>query len=152
MDDGTTRYFRAGVAERYNPSRFPGESSEIYILREPAVSQNCAHFVLMVGQLLRKADYHSQVDVYIAITAAKGAQSASWYMGKGYERYFLGIGQRPVLDTDDFRDQHRVTADQMLTEPTVVAAALLARVARLIRPPELQYFSAPRTAPMTFQR
>lgn len=137
LDDGTTRYFRAAVAERYDPSRFPGESSEVYILREPAVSQICAHFVLMVGQLLRKADYHNHVDVYIAITGAKGAQSASWYMGKGYERYFLGIGQRPVLDTDDFRDQHRVTADQMLTEPTVVAAALMARVARLLRPPEL---------------
>jgi hypothetical protein len=137
LDDGTTRYFRADLAQQYNPSRFPGDANDVYILREPAMAQISAHFILMVGQILRRADYHGQVDVYIAVTGAKGAQSASWYMGSGYERYFLGMGIRPTLDTDDFRDQHRTTAERMLQEPTAIAAALVARVARLIRPPEL---------------
>jgi hypothetical protein len=137
QDDGTTRYFRAELAEQYNPSRFPGETGDIYILREPAMAQICAHFIHMVGQLLARGGYNGQVDLYVALTGAKGAQSASWYMGRGYERYFIGLGVRPTLDTDDFRDQHRTNAAQMLTEPTVIVAALVARVARLIRPPEL---------------
>lgn len=137
LDDGTTRYFRAELAHLYNPSRFPGDADDLYILREPAMAQICAHFVLMVGQLFARAAYTGQVDVYVALTGARGAQSASWYMGKGYERYFPGLGVRPTLDTDDFRDQHRTSSERMLEEPTMVATALVARVARLVRPPQL---------------
>lgn len=137
LDDGTTRYFRAELAQQYSAFRFPGDADDVYILREPAMAQICAHFILMVGQLLHRAEYHGQVDIYVALTGANGAQSASWYMGSGYERYFVGVGMRPTLDTHDFRDQHRTTAEQMLQVPTALAAALVARVARLIRPPEL---------------
>ena len=137
LDDGTTRYFRAELAHKYNPSRWEGEREDLYILREPAMSQICAQFILMVGQLLSKGGYDGQVDLYLALTGAKGAQSASWYMGRGYERYFPGIGMRSIVPTDDFRDQHRTTVDKMLTGPTTVAAALVSRVTRLIRPPDL---------------
>lgn len=134
LDDGTTRHFRAEVAEMY---RINATSDPFLILREPAVAQMTAHFILMVGQLLTKGGYNGQVDILMAITGAKGAQSASWYMGEGYERYFLEHQACPALPTDDFRDQHRTAAEQMLQEPTTVATALIARLARLIRPPEL---------------
>jgi hypothetical protein len=123
LDDGT--------------SRFGGDAAGIYILREPAMAQISAHFILMAGQLLARAGYKGQVDLSLALTGAKGAQSASWYMGRGYEHYFPGMGVRATLDTDDFRDQHRVTADQMLNEPTLMAAILVSRLARVIRPPQL---------------
>lgn len=101
------------------------------------MAQICAHFVLMVGQLLARAGHSGQVDVYITLTGVKGAHSASWYMGRGYERNFTGIGVRPTVDTDDFRDHHRTSTQQMLEEPTTVAGALVARLARVIRPPQL---------------
>jgi hypothetical protein len=137
LDDGTTRYFRAALAQPLSMNPFIPNSGTVYVLREPAMSQIIAHFARMVGQLLDRGGYSGQVDLYVALTGAAGAQSASWYGGRGHERYFPGMGVRATVPDDDFREQLRTSVKQMLEEPTAIAAALVGRIARIVRPPEL---------------
>lgn len=134
MNDGTTRYFRASLADVFTPQGVMPEVGPVFIIRETSVAQIAAHFILMAGQLLSKGNYRGQVEFHVALTGAKGAESASRYMGRGYEMRMFGLGTRPTVPTNDFRDWTRTTAERALNEPVEVARELLTRLLRLIRP------------------
>ena len=133
LDDGPVRSSTPKVAHQHLPNASSPDSKPILHPCEPAVGQICAHFILMVDQLLRRGDYGGRVDAYLALSGASGAHSASWYMNEA-AAVLTGIGRRSTLPDDNFRDHARVTAEKMLNEPVEVTNELVRRLARLIRP------------------
>lgn len=123
LDDGTSRYFHAAIAEQSHDNRR-------YVIRDTAVVQMTAHFVLMVGRLLDAGGYHGLVELSVAITGAAGAVSAEWFGGV---RTFP-MGRIPSVPSDDYRDRLRLPANRLLEEPCEVAASLLSRLLRALRP------------------
>jgi hypothetical protein len=130
LDNGLTRYFRAAIAS--DETIFPGSSQLRYAIRDPAASQIIARLSHMTGSFLRKAQYQGLVDVYVAILGAQGAISAQWATRGG--GMFPTPGGVPQVTTDDYRNEVRVSVDELADEPLAVSEKLLDRLLRTIRP------------------
>jgi hypothetical protein len=85
----------------------------------------------MTGHFLPKAQYQGLVDVYVAIVGAQGAISADWFMRSG--GMFPVPGNVPAVSTSDYRNEVRVSVDQLADEPLDVSGRLLGRLLRTIR-------------------
>lgn len=129
LDEGTCRYFRAAVAEQR-------EDVGQFVVRDTSVAQIAAHFSFMAGRLLGAGGYHGPVELSVAIIGAKGAVSAEWFGGVRTPP----LGAYPAIPFDDYRDRLRVQASRLADEPCDVAAALLSRLLRALRP---RYFPDP---------
>jgi hypothetical protein len=123
LDDGTSRYFHAAVAEQ-------DDRKGRYVIRDTAVAQLASHFVLMVGRLLDAGGYHGPVELSVAITGADGAVSAEWFNGVR----MLPVRPLPAVPSDDYRDRLRAPVSRLMDEPCEVAASLLSRLLRALRP------------------
>jgi hypothetical protein len=124
LDDGTSRYFRAAVAEQ-------DEHNGHYVIRDTAVAQIASHFLLMVGRLLDAGDYHGAVELSVAIMGGSGAVSAEWFNAVR----MLPTRSFPAVPLDDYRDSLRAPVSRLVNEPCAVAASLLSRILRALRPP-----------------
>jgi hypothetical protein len=130
LDNGLTRYFRAAIAG--DETTFAGSGQLRYAIRDPAASQIIARLAHMTGAFLRKAQYQGLVDVYVAILGAQGAISSQWAMRGG--GMFPTPGGVPQVPTDDYRNEVRVSVDELAEYPLTVSAKLLDRLLRTIRP------------------
>ena len=130
LDNGLTRYFRAGIAGGETTSA--GSSQLRYAIRDPAASQIIARLAHMTGTFLRKAQYQGLVDVHVAILGTQGAISSQWAMRGG--GMFPTPGGVPHVSTDDYRNEVRVSVGDLADEPLAVSAKILDRLLRTIRP------------------
>jgi hypothetical protein len=120
LDDGTTRYFHAAIATWEN-------ASGSLLIREAAVAQITAHFVLFAGRVLNDGDYHGPVEASIAIMGAKGAESVQ------IEHWMSALTTPPRFATDDYRNSIRVPAEAMINQPVELARQLVDRLLRTLR-------------------
>lgn len=122
LDDGTCRYFHAALAE-------PTERG--FVVRDSAIAQMTAHFVLFSGKLLEAGGYHGPVEVLLGVIGAAGATSGAWFVPP---HHFPPAQGYPAFPLDDHRDRVRVPAAKLQEEPCEVARALLTRFLRAVRP------------------
>jgi len=121
LDDLTFRYFRASVGE--------SEGTGLPLaLRDPAIAQITARFVLMVGRQLEKAQYHGVVDIWIGVTGLEGAVSRESLAG------FPPPGPRASVSADVFRNNVRVLDSELTSEPCDIAHQLVDPLLRVTRP------------------
>ena len=120
-DNGVCRYFHAALGDH---------ASDQFILRDNPVAQMAAHFCMMAGTILERGGYFGAVEVLIAVLNAGGAISGEWLNG----RYFPRASGKPVVPTDDYRHHVRVPASKLKDDPIEVAASLVSRLLRTIRP------------------
>jgi hypothetical protein len=130
LDNGLTRYFRAAIAGDEPTSA--GSGQLCYAIRDPAASQITVHLAHVTGAFLRKAQYQGLVDVYVAILGGQGAISSQWAMRGG--GMFPTPGGVPQVATDDYRNEVRVSVDELADDPVGVSVRLLSRLLRTISP------------------
>jgi hypothetical protein len=131
LDSGLMRYFRAAIA---GLTLVQGTQDQWrFEIRDPAILQLAAQFAQVVGTTLRAARYQGLVDLYVAVEGAKTATSAAWAVRHGgMFPVPSGVGQ---VATDDFRNEVRVSVDELHDQPTDVATRLLQRLLRTIKTP-----------------
>jgi Putative DNA-binding domain len=132
LDDGTTRYFCAAVAQQWQQSAWQPSIATpgMLVFLDVKAARRTAHLVLFAGLMLTEAGYRGPVDVSLALTSIDGSVSSEWLNGQ----LLPPPGGLPALAAPDGYRQHvRVAAPALAQDPCQVTKGLFARLFRVSR-------------------
>jgi hypothetical protein len=118
-DDGTIRYYLAGVAVRSPEGEF--------VIMEGVAARLIAYVVRFAGDFLAAARYHGYVHAMVALLGAANARSAE--IRRGLSRRTASGFPEP-----DYRGHAHVPAELLVDDPIGITRRLFQPVLRLVSP------------------